>query len=89
MKLVQQTFILLKLPVVPNDHIESHRLLALHIRFTVFEIACCNFGTCCLAVGQNATKMAKANLEEYVTPALYKKNMHLHSEQLNESFRKI
>ena len=59
MKLVQQTFILLKLPVVPNDHIESHRLLALHIRFTVFEITCCNFGTVVWLWGKTPLKWQK------------------------------
>ena len=63
-------------------------LFALLIRPTVFEITCCNFGTGCLTVGQDATKIAKSNLEEYITPGLYIRSMHLHTEKLNESFRK-
>ena len=88
MKLVLQTFILFKLPVVPNYHIGSHRLLALHIRLTVFEITCCNFETSCLTVGQNTAKITKTNLEEYVTPGLSISSKHLHTEQSNDSFRK-
>ena len=63
-------------------------LLALNIRLSVFEIMCCNFGAGCLAVGQNAAKTAKHNLEEYVIPRLYIRSMHLHMEQLHESFSK-
>ena len=61
---------------------------ALHIRLTVFEITCCNFGTGCLTVGQNTAKIAKSNMEEYATPGLDITGMHLQMEQLNESFRK-
>ena len=39
-------------------------------------------------MGQNAAKIAKPNLEEYVTLGLYMSSMHLHKEQLNENFRK-
>ena len=88
MKLVLQTFILFKLPVVPHYYIESHRLLALHIRLTVFEITCCKFETSCLTVGQNATKTTKPNLEEYFTSGLSISSKHLHTEQSNDSFRK-
>ena len=63
-------------------------LLALNIRLSVFEIVCCNFGAGCLAVGQNVGKTAKCNLEEYVIPRLYIRSMHLHTEQLHESFIK-
>ena len=51
----------------------------------VFEITCCDFGTSCVTVGLNATKIAKLNLKEYVKPGLYIRNMYLVTEQLNEA----
>ena len=61
-------------------------VLALLIRL-FFEITCCNFGTGCLTVGQNAAKVVCHTWVEYVTPG-YIRSMHLHMEQLNENFRK-
>ena len=63
-------------------------LLTLHIRLMVFEITCRNFGTGYVTVRKNTAKVAKPNFEEYATPSLYIRSMHLHTEQVNENFRK-
>ena len=55
---------------------------------TVFKLHVVTLEQVVCLWGRMPLKLQIPNLEENVTPGLYIRSMHLHTEQLNENFRK-